>query len=112
MHAGGPGRPRKRPDHLLADEAYSTPAPGPCCAAAGSSRPSLNAPTSRPAGRRRPRRWAGPPAFDPSRYRHHNVVERCFNRLKRWRAIATRYAKRAALYRALLVIAATLDWLT
>jgi transposase len=31
-----------------------------------------------------------PPAFDPAVYRRRNVVERCFNRLKQWRALATR----------------------
>ncbi|HVQ90004.1 MAG TPA: IS5/IS1182 family transposase, partial [Mycobacteriales bacterium] len=38
-------------------------------------------------------------------------VERCFNHLKQYRAIATRYAKRAALYRALIVIASIMTWL-
>jgi transposase len=33
-------------------------------------------------------------------------VERCINRLKQWRGLATRYEKRAANYRALVVIAA------
>jgi len=33
------------------------------------------------------------------------VVERCVNRLKQWRAIATRYEKRAVDYRAMMVIA-------
>jgi transposase len=51
------------------------------------------------------------PTFDPFRYRDCNLVERCFNQLKQWRAVAARYAKRAALYRALLVIAATMSWL-
>ena len=39
------------------------------------------------------------------------MVERCFGRLKQFRALATRYAKRAALYRALIVIAAIRIWL-
>jgi transposase len=34
-------------------------------------------------------------AFDRARYRGRNVVERCFNRLKQFRAVATRYEKRA-----------------
>jgi transposase len=38
-------------------------------------------------------------------------VERCFNRLKQFRALATRYAKRAQLYRALVVLACILIWL-
>ncbi len=35
-----------------------------------------------------------------------NVVERCFNRLKQFRDLTTRYAKRAACYQAELTIAA------
>ncbi|MEU4678351.1 transposase, partial [Micromonospora sp. NPDC023737] len=52
-----------------------------------------------------------PPAFDKATYRKRNVVERCFNRLKQWRDLATRYAKRASLYRASLVLIATVIWL-
>ena len=39
------------------------------------------------------------------------IVERCFNRLKQWRALAARYAKRAALYRSSLLLIAALIWL-
>jgi transposase len=53
-----------------------------------------------------------PPTFDRQLYRRRNVVERCFNRLKRWRDLATRYAKRASLYRASLVLIAAILWLT
>jgi transposase len=31
-------------------------------------------------------------------YRHRNLIERCWSRLKEWRAIATRYDKAAASY--------------
>ena len=41
----------------------------------------------------------------------HVIPERCFYRLKQWRDLATRYAKRAAIFRASLVIAATMIWL-
>jgi transposase len=34
-------------------------------------------------------------AFGRARYRGRNVVERCFNRLKQFRAAAARYEKRA-----------------
>ncbi len=55
---------------------------------------------------------AGPQAaFDAATYRRRNVVERCVNRLKQWRGVATRYEKRAANYRAMVVIAATMIWL-
>jgi transposase len=39
------------------------------------------------------------------------VVERAFNRLKQWRAVATRYDKRAANYRAGVVLASLVLWL-
>jgi transposase len=46
-----------------------------------------------------------PPAFDPGLYKLRNVVERCFNRLKQFRGLATRYAKRAAYHRAEIILA-------
>jgi transposase len=39
------------------------------------------------------------------------VAERCFNRFKQFRDLATRYAKRAAHYRAEIIIAAIVLWL-
>jgi len=46
-----------------------------------------------------------------SSYKRRNVVERCFNRLKQFRDLATRYAKRVAYYQAELTIAAIVLWL-
>ncbi|MCX4515876.1 transposase [Streptomyces sp. NBC_01619] len=46
----------------------------------------------------RGRRGGRPPAFDRQIYRRRTVVERCFNRLKGFRGIATRYDKTAASY--------------
>jgi transposase len=39
------------------------------------------------------------------------VVERCVNRLKGWRGIAARFDKRAANYRAAVVIVSLILWL-
>jgi hypothetical protein len=39
------------------------------------------------------------------------TIERCFNRLKQFRAVATRFEKRAVNYRAVVVIASLLIWL-
>lgn len=50
--------------------------------------------------------WRIPPG-----QHQRNVVERCVNRLKQWRGIATRYDKRAANYRAMVVIASLMIWL-
>jgi transposase len=43
-------------------------------------------------------------------YRHRNLIERCWSRLKEWRAVATRYDKTAISYAAGVAIAVTLDW--
>ena len=50
------------------------------------------------------------PAFDRAAYRERNTVEWTINRLKQWRRIATRYEKRAANYRAMVVLASVLLW--
>lgn len=55
-------------------------------------------------------RLGRPLAFDQAIYARRNVVERCINRLKQWRGLATRYEKRAVNYRAMLVLAAII-WL-
>jgi transposase len=52
-----------------------------------------------------------PPIFDKAIYARRNVVERCINRLKQWRGLATRYEKRAVNYRAMVVIASIFIWL-
>lgn len=52
-----------------------------------------------------------PPVFSRFLYRHRNLVERFFNKLKHYRAIATRYEKRAANYLALVKLAASRIWL-
>src|SRR3712207_7151714 len=53
-------------------------------------------------------RGGRPPAFDREVYKHRNVVERCFNRLKQWRGIATRYDKTAQSYEAAVTLASLL----
>ena len=52
-----------------------------------------------------------PPAFSPFLYRYRNLVERFFNKLKHYRAIATRYEKHATNYLALVKLAAIRIWL-
>ena len=105
---GGRGRPRSRPDRVLADKGYSFPH----CRAALRRRGIRHTIPERSDQRaRRAARPGRPLVFDPDAYRRRNVVERCINRLKQWRAVATRYDKRAANYRAVVVIAALLLWL-
>jgi transposase len=49
--------------------------------------------------------------FDRAAYKRRNVVERCINRLKQFRRVATRYEKLAVNYRAMVTLAAIMLWL-
>jgi transposase len=107
----GSGRPRRRPWRVIADKAYSHPSTR---RALRKRRISFTCPErSDQIAWRKNRGAAGgrPPAFDPEIYKRRNVVERCFNRLKQFRGLATRYAKRVAYYRAEVVIATIALWL-
>ena len=52
-----------------------------------------------------------PPAFDPGRYKERNTVERCFSKLKQFRAVATRYDKRDFMYQGTVDVASIRIWL-
>jgi transposase len=108
---GRPGRPRTRPDLVVADKAYSHPSTRAALRrrGIGCAIPEKSDQKARRAAKGS--RGGRPPGFDREAYRARNLVERCFNRLKQNRALATRYAKRAVLYRALIVIAAIRIWL-
>ena len=51
------------------------------------------------------------PAFSPFLYRYRNVVERFFNKLKHFRAIATRYEKHDENFLALVKLASARIWM-
>lgn len=57
------------------------------------------------------RRGEGLCRLNRTAYRRRNVVERCFNRLKHNKALATRYDKRARHYEAPVTIACLRQWL-
>jgi transposase len=57
-------------------------------------------------------RGGRPYAFDTEIYKRRNVVERAIARLKQYRALASRYAKRAVIYRAQILFIAALTWLS
>jgi len=51
------------------------------------------------------------PAFSPWLYRYRNLVERFFNKLKHFRAVATRFEKHDVNYLALVKLAASRIWM-
>lgn len=105
------GRPRTRPDRVLADRAYSSRANRDWLRA-HHIRATIPVKADQAANRRR-RGGAGgrPPAFDPDVYKDRNAVERGFSRLKHNRGLATRYDKLAVRYRTTTRIAAIDHWL-
>ena len=52
-----------------------------------------------------------PPPFSPFLYRYRNLVERFFNKLKHYRAVATRYDKLPENYLASVKLASIRIWL-
>ena len=52
-----------------------------------------------------------PPPFSPFLYRYRNLVERFFNKLKHFRAVATRYDKAPENYLASVKLASIRIWL-
>lgn len=60
---------------------------------------------------RKGHRGGRPPAFDKTLYKRRNLVERCFSKLKQFRAIAARYDKLASRYNSGLLLAGLILWL-
>lgn len=104
------GRPRTTPDVVLADKAYSSRAIRRHLRRRG-IRAVIPQPSDQVANRKRLGSHGGrPPAFDHEAYKQRNTVERCINRLKQWRGLATRYDKTATIYLAGLHLAAIFIW--
>ena len=107
----GPGRPRTRPRRVIGDKGYSSKAIRAWLRARGIAC-TIPERTDQIRNRlRRGSRGGRPPAFDKQIHKRRNVVERCFNHLKQWRGIATRYDKTIESYQAAVTLASLLMWI-
>ncbi|CAM5696597.1 IS5 family transposase IS1650 [Streptomyces griseorubiginosus] len=106
----GPGRPRCRPDHVIADKAYSSRGFRAYLRRRGIAHTIPEKSDQQRHRYNRGRQGGRPPVFDRHIYRQRNIVERCFNRLKGFRGIATRYEKTAVSYEAAVTLASFLLW--
>ncbi len=111
IRPGGVGRPRKRPVRVLADKAYSSKANRAYLRQRGIK---AVIPIKKDQAAHRAKRGSKggrPPAFDREAYKERNTVERCVNKLRRHRAVATRYDKRQLIYQGTLNVASVRIWL-
>ena len=109
---GASGRPRTRPDRVMADKGYPSKANRAWLRERGIA---ATIPERDDQIVHRRKKRGRPIDFgedQKARYRGRNVVERCFGKLKQWRGIAMRSDKLARNYHAALCLAATLHWLT
>lgn len=107
----GPGRPRTRPEAVVADKAYSSGKTRRMLVARG-IRAVIPQKSDEIASRQRKASRGGrPPRLDQTAYAGRNVVERRFSLAKQWRGIATRYDKHAITYRTGVVLCAVVAWL-
>jgi transposase len=96
----GSGRPKRLPHRIMGDKGYSSRRIRRYARQHGIR---ITIPRKCNEGR------TGP--FNRALYRLRNRIERLINRCKQFRRLATRYEKRAANYKAMWLIAATILWL-
>ena len=108
---GPGGRPRTRPDAIAADKAYSSAANRAYLRNRG-IKAVIPQKTDQAANRKKKGHRGGRPiSHDTDLYKQRNTVERCINKFKDWRGLATRYDKTPDSYLAGLHLRGSILWL-
>jgi transposase len=108
---GPVGRPRTRPDAVAADKAYSSRKNRAHLRKRGITAV-IPEKIDQAANRKKKGPRGGRPVnFDTVIYKDRNTVERCINKIKDWRGIATRYDKTPQSYEAALHLRGSMIWL-
>lgn len=107
----GKGRARKRPPRLRLDRAYSYKKQRQVLRRRGIHCISPEREDAKKHRLAKGAKGGRPPFCDQEAYKGRNVVERCINRLKDFRAVATRYDKRGRNYLAGVLLASITLWL-
>ncbi|WP_446749989.1 IS5 family transposase [Streptomyces sp. AmelKG-E11A] len=105
------GRPRRTPDSVSADKAYSNRKIRAYLRKRGIRHAIPEKKDHKAARLRRGSHGGRSPGFDKDRYKDRNTVERAIGKLKQFRAVATRYDKRGYVYLGTVTAAALLIWL-
>ncbi len=107
----GLGCPRRTPDSVGADKAYSNRKIRTYLLKRGIRHVIPEKKDHKAARLRRGSRGGRPPGFDKEGYKARNTVERAIGKLKQFRAVTTRYDKRGYVYLGTVTAAALLIWL-
>lgn len=108
---GPVGRPRTRPQAVAADRAYSSKGNRAYLRRRGVTAV-IPEKIDQQANRKKKGSAGGRPVtYDKERYKQRNTVERCFQKIKTWRGLATRYDKAPDSYAAGLHLRGSIMWL-
>lgn len=108
---GPAGRPGIRPRAVVADRAYSSKA-NRACLRRRHITAVIPVRIDQQANRKKKGSAGGRPvACDPQLYKQRNTVERCFQKIKTWRGLVTRWDKATESFEAGLHLRGSIMWL-